>query len=68
MDNYKTCYNQFMPTPEHKFEILKGIKPRMAPLSMQTSSTRALERFRRNIELQKNPTNKPSSPDPKSAA
>jgi hypothetical protein len=49
-----------MPTPEHKFEILKGIKPRIAPLSMQTSSARALERFKRNIESQKKPTDKPS--------
>jgi hypothetical protein len=57
-----------MPTPEHKFEILKGIKPRIAPLSMQTSSARALERFKRNIESQKKPTDKPSNSDPKPAA
>jgi hypothetical protein len=56
-----------MSTPEKptKFTILEGIRPRTAPLSMQTSHNRALRRLRQNFASQppriKDASSKPDS-------
>lgn len=39
-----------MTSPDKpKFQVLEGIEPKIAPLSMQTSHLRALERLRKNF-------------------
>lgn len=39
-----------MTSPDKpKFQVLEGIEPKIAPLSMQTSHLRALERLRGNF-------------------
>ena len=54
-----------MPSPDKpKFEVLKGIEPKIAPLSMQTSHQRALAQLRRNFAKKPQRVKKiPTNPD-----